>query len=130
MTETDPLSRLRVALVVGLGGFAGAILRYAVELLVPSPLVATAAANVGGCLALGFVFYEDQYVGSMSTSARLAVATGFLSSFTTYSTFVVGAATADPRLAAAYVVGSYALGFAAVLVGRALAARLATEVGR
>jgi len=129
MTETDILSRASVVFVVGIGGFAGANLRYAVELLVPSSLVATAVANVLGCLALGFVFYENQYAGSISTPARLAIATGFISSFTTYSTFVVDAVTAEPRLAVLYVAGSYALGFTAVLLGRGVAVRVVAHLG-
>jgi CrcB protein len=123
VTETNPLAHLEVILIVGIGGFAGANLRYLFELLIPSLLLATLAANVLGCLALGFFFYEGTYGSSISTPARTVIATGFISSFTTYSTFVVDAVTAEPVIALAYVAGSYALGFAAVLVGRTLATR-------
>jgi len=133
MTETNPLRHLEIVLIVGIGGFAGANLRYLFELLIPSALVATAAANVLGCLALGFFFYEGKYGNSISTPARTVIATGFISSFTTYSTFVVDAATAEPVVALVYVAGSYTLGFAAVLTGRGLArgaaVRFGTEAG-
>jgi CrcB protein len=52
------------------------------------------------------------------------LSTGFLSSFTTYSTFALEVATAAPAVAAGYALGSYALGFGAVLAGRALAGRV------
>lgn len=125
----NPIKRLGTVVIVALGGFAGANLRFLFGLVSPSPLVGTIAANVLGCLALGFVFYEGQYGGSISPPARTAIATGFLSSFTTYSTFILDAATADPAIAVAYVGGSYALGFAAVLVGRALAGAAVTRYG-
>jgi CrcB protein len=46
------------------------------------------------------------------------MATGFIASFTTYSTFIIGALTTSPMLAVGYVATSYVLGFGAVLVGR------------
>jgi CrcB protein len=129
MTESNPLARLEVVLIVGIGGFAGANLRYLLELVVPSSLFATLAANVLGCLALGFFFYEGKYGDSISKPARTVIATGFISSFTTYSTFVVDAATAAPAVALVYVAGSYGLGFAAVLAGRGLAVRAVARYG-
>lgn len=119
MTQTD--ARLEPILLVGIGGFAGANLRYLVELLVPGTLVATAAVNVLGSFALAVIFYETQFAGRLSKPTRHVLATGFLSSFTTYSTFVVDAVTAEPRVAVIYVAGSYALGFLGVLAGRSLA---------
>lgn len=118
MTRTHPLEHLETVLVVGIGGFAGSNLRYFAELVVPSSLVATLMVNVLGCLALGFFLYEELYEGSLSQSGRAILATGFISSFTTYSTFVIDAIRTAPMMALGYVVGSYALGFAAVFVGR------------
>jgi CrcB protein len=129
MTETNPLAYLEVILIAGIGGFAGSNLRYLFELLLPSALIATFAANVLGCLALGFFFYEGKYGDSISRPARTVIATGFISSFTTYSTFVVDAATATPAVAIVYVAGSYVLGFAAVLAGRGLATHAVARYG-
>lgn len=118
MTRTHPLEHLETILVVGIGGFAGANLRYFVELTVPATLTATLRVNAFGCLALGFFLYEDLYSGTISESGRALLATGFIASFTTYSTFIIDALRTTPALAVAYVAGSYALGFLAVLIGR------------
>jgi CrcB protein len=110
-------------LLVAVGGFAGATLRHAVELLAPS-LLATLAVNVVGSLLLGVVVYERRFLGSLSEPLRVAVVTGFLASLTTYSTFAVDTATVAPLLAVGNVAANYALGLTGVFVGRALAARL------
>ncbi|MFT4945803.1 MAG: CrcB protein [Natronomonas sp.] len=120
MTGLQP-RRLEAITLVGIGGFAGANLRYLVELLVPATLVATALINILGSAALGFIFYESRFSGGLSASGRRVLATGLLSSFTTYSTFVVDAVLAEPLIGAGYVAGSYALGFLGVLVGREVA---------
>ncbi len=121
MDDTHPLEHLEAILIIGVGGFAGSNLRYFIELLVPTTLIATATVNVLGCLALGFFFYEDMYAGTISNPSRTVLATGFISSFTTYSTFVMDALIATPAVGVAYVAGSYLLGFVAVLFGRELA---------
>lgn len=118
MTQRDPFGQLVAVLVVGIGGFAGSNLRYFVELVVPSSLVATATVNILGCIAIGFILYLDIYTGSFSQSTRTILATGFIASFTTYSTFVLDVLSTSPYLALAYALGSYALGFGGVLVGR------------
>lgn len=118
MEHSHTLEQLEGILVVGIGGFAGSNFRYAVELFVPSSLAATALVNVLGSLALGFFIYESRLTGTISETSRTLIATGFIASFTTYSTFVVDALTTTPALAVGYIIGSYALGFGAVLVGR------------
>ncbi len=115
------LARLEAVLGVGIGGFVGANLRYLVDVLVPTTLVATAIVNIVGSFALGLIVYEAEFTGRLTATSRRVLATGMLSSFTTYSTFVVDALTATPVLGAGYVLGSYALGFVGVLGGRALA---------
>ena len=117
----NPLGRLEGVLIVGIGGFAGSNLRYFVESLVPSTLAATATVNVLGCLALGFFFYERRFGDRLTERGRTVLATGFISSFTTYSTFVLDALTAVPAVGLAYLAGSYTLGFVGVLAGRELA---------
>lgn len=129
MARTHPLEHLETILIVGIGGFAGSNLRYFVELVVPSTLTATLTVNVLGCLALGFFLYEDLYGDTISQSGRTVLATGFIASFTTYSTFIIDAISTTPLLAIGYVAGSYALGFTAVLVGRE-SARWVTPTGQ
>lgn len=117
------------ALVVAVGGFAGAVLRHAVAVALPGGFPwGTLAVNVAGSFALGVVLYEQRLVGRIGPELRLLVGTGFLSSFTTYSAFAAETAALSPALAAANVGANYALGFAAVLVGRAVVRTMAGEV--
>lgn len=118
MTDDHPLRTLEAIVLVAVGGFAGANLRYLLGLALPD-LAGTLAANALGSFALGFVLYEAIHVGLLSDRTKLVVATGFLSSFTTYSTFAVQTVTLDSPLAMLANVGAtYALGFAGVLAGR------------
>lgn len=129
MAQNHPLEHLETILIIGIGGFAGSNLRYFVDLIVPSTLAATLTVNTLGCLALGFLLYEEIYSGTISQSGRSILATGFISSFTTYSTFIIDTLQSAPMVAIGYVAGSYALGFAAVLVGRD-GARRVTNTGQ
>ena len=113
-------------LLVGLGGSLGAMARYAVSLAVARywdgefPL-GTFVANVSGCFALGFFATLGAERAALDPSLRLAVATGFLGAYTTFSTF--GYET--HRLlesgawlwAAANALGSLLAGLAAVWLG-------------
>jgi CrcB protein len=103
-----------------MGGALGANARYVIGLGVPG-LGGTFVANVVGCFLLGFIVYEAAYTSIISRRSRLVFGTGFLSSLTTYSTFAVETVQATPVVGVANVVGNYAAGFAAVLVGRAVA---------
>jgi len=118
---TDQPRRLGKALaLVAVGGFVGATLRWAVSLLAPG-LPGTLAVNAVGSLALGFLVYEAVGTSALADEARTLLGTGFLSSLTTYSTFAVESASVAPPLLVANVAANYGLGFAGVLVGRALA---------
>ena len=126
MARTHPLEHLEVVLIIGIGGFAGSNLRYFVDSVVPYSLLATATVNFLGCMALGFFLYEKLYTETISQPARTVFSTGFISSFTTYSTFVIDAITATPMIGLGYILGSYTLGFMGVLVGRSGARRVTT----
>ena len=127
MADSRSLATVESTVLIALGGFAGANVRYAADLMLPA-LSATLVANVAGSALLGFVLYEEALVGAFSRQLRVALGTGFLSSLTTYSTFAVQTATATPAVAALNVVGNYALGFLGVGLGRWAALRLAAEV--
>jgi CrcB protein len=79
-------------LVVGLGGFLGAIARYSVGVWVDTfwrrdfPL-ATFLVNVSGCFILGFFLTLAAERMSITPMMRLFVATGFVGAYTTFSTF-------------------------------------------
>jgi CrcB protein len=80
-------------LLVGLGGFVGAVGRYLVSGLAHKIFstevypVGTITVNVIGCLVLGFCAGLVQSREFLSTEFRLCVMIGLLGSFTTYSTF-------------------------------------------
>ncbi|ADJ14936.1 fluoride efflux transporter FluC [Halalkalicoccus jeotgali] len=113
-------SRPATLALVATGGFLGAMARYGVALLGPG-LAGTFLANVTGCLALGYVFYTAAATERISPETRLFVATGFLSSYTTYSTFALQTTEASPAWGVLNVLGNYACGFVAVVLGRRLA---------
>ena len=120
---TDRVGRVAKPLaLVAAGGFAGATLRWAVSLLAPG-LPGTLAANATGSLLLGVLVYAAVGPSALADDARTLLGTGFLASFTTYSTFAVQSASVAPALLVANVAANYALGFMGVLVGRAFGVR-------
>ena len=80
-------------LLVGAGGFVGAVLRYlasafALRIAPGSALPpGTLLVNVIGSLVLGALYALAETRQLLSPEARLLLATGVLGSFTTFSTF-------------------------------------------
>jgi len=111
--------RARGYALVAAGGALGAAARYGVGAVLPS-LVSTFAANAVGCFAVGYVLHAAS-IDAVGEEARLLAATGFVSSFTTYSTFALDTFGARPAVAVIYVASSYAVGFAAVVAGKSVA---------
>lgn len=126
MFRKHSLVTLETVVLIAMGGALGANVRYVVGTVVPG-LGGTFLANVTGCYLLGFLVYEEQYTGVIAERSQLLFGTGFLSSFTTYSTFALETVQAAPVVGVGYVVASYAVGFTAVLVGRTTALRLTDE---
>lgn len=118
-----PLVRLETIVLIGIGGFAGSNLRFFAAGIVPEPQAATTLlVNALGSLVLGFILYEAMHSGLLDEQTQLVAATGFLSSFTTYSTFALQTALlASPLWMILNVLANYALGFSGVLVGRRFA---------
>jgi CrcB protein len=114
---------------VGIGGFLGAVARYGVSLAVARlwsgefPL-ATFVVNVGGSFVLGFFASFGAARLSVDPALRLLVATGFLGSFTTFSTFEYEThrllETGAWAWAGLNVLGSLAAGLVAVHLGAEL----------
>lgn len=125
MTESHPLLTVETVVLIGIGGFAGSNLRYFVGSLF-SGLGGTLLVNALGSFALGFLLYEAMHLGVLAEETKLAATTGFLSSFTTYSTFAVETAL-TPEWAVVNVAASYALGFGGVLLARGAVARVERE---
>jgi CrcB protein len=97
--------------IVAAGGALGALSRYGIGLAVDGP-AGTLLANVAGSLLLGVLVAR-----ALPESLQLFAATGFCSSFTTYSTFAVETLALGPRLGAVYLVVTYAAGIAAAGLG-------------
>ena len=80
-------------LLVGLGGFIGSALRFAisggVQRLFPYSQFpfGTLAVNVLGCLCIGFLGGIGQQRGALDTGAHLLLVAGLLGGFTTFSSF-------------------------------------------
>lgn len=119
---------MRNLLIVGLGGFIGAVLRYLISggvqkwsQSVDFPY-GTLAVNLIGCLVIGMLTRLDEMRGLLSPEMRFFVLIGLLGAFTTYSTFSNEAMNLinDRRfnLAALYMAAHLVLGLGAVLAGR------------
>jgi len=118
-------------LCVGLGGFLGAVLRYAISGLVQDWSKSidfpygTLAVNIIGCLIIGLLSYVSESRGLFSAEMRLFVFIGILGSFTTYSTFSneAMALLGDGKhlMALSYIGGHLFLGLGAVWLGHVLA---------
>ncbi len=81
---------LRDVLIVGLGGFLGAVARYVVSGLVQDGFtfpVGTLFVNVLGSFLLSLIMYFTEFVGLFSDETRIFLTVGFLGAFTTMSTF-------------------------------------------
>jgi len=118
-------------LCVGMGGFLGAILRYAISGQVQNWSKSidfpygTLVVNILGCLVIGLLSYLSETRGMFSAEVRLCVFIGILGSFTTYSTFsneamsLLGDGT---HLAALTYMGAHLfLGLGAVWLGHVIA---------
>ena len=124
-------------LAVALAGTFGALGRYGVSALIhnagwhaPWP---TFAVNVLGCLLFGVAFAVLDARTQWDPTIRLAVLTGFLGAFTTFSTFAFDNAAlvreGQYGLAALNIAGQNALGIAALFAGLALATRFIPPTG-
>lgn len=114
---------------IGLGGFGGAIARYAIDSIVTGRLGAgfpwgTLVVNATGSFVLGLLFVLSQERTDLPAEIRGPVLIGFLGAYTTFSTFMLeswrlvdsGAWLA----AAANMGGSLAVGMIALLAGLAV----------
>lgn len=135
--DPAPLLHLqpRLLLLVLAGGTVGAVLRHLVSATADAQAGelpwATFGVNVAGAFALGLLLELLGRRGpdtSRRRDVRLALGTGLLGAFTTYS--ALGAETAllvragEPALAGGYALGSAVAGLLAAGAGIALAAAL------
>jgi CrcB protein len=110
--------------LIGLAGAAGALCRYGIGTAVGAVAFpwTTLSINLVGSFLLGLLVRSG--VGTLGTDVRIALGTGFLGAFTTFSTFSVEAMTlvrdGRPAAAGAYVAVSVAAGLAAAAAGYGL----------
>lgn len=120
---------MRDLLLVGTGGFLGAVARYALTLLVArgaSPArfpLATLVVNISGCLAIGILAGLGERTNLMTPGSRLFLMTGLLGGYTTFSAFALETFLAREHgsLVVLNVVAQVGLGLLAVVVGYRLA---------
>ncbi len=80
-------------LLIGLGGFMGALLRYGVSGFIQSWSKSinfpygTLVVNLLGCLLIGILSQVGEVRGVISPEARYFIFIGLLGAFTTFSTF-------------------------------------------
>lgn len=112
---------------VGTAGMAGALSRYLLGLWIQNsgiggsfPL-ATLFINLAGCFLLAFFYTWAAQHTSVHPHVRTAVGTGFIGSFTTFSTFSYEALQlmqhGQAGLAASYVLVSLLGGYATAVLG-------------
>lgn len=118
MLRENGLLHVERALLVGIGGFAGANLRYFFELVLPSTPGAILVVNVAGCFGIAALLYWSHVTAVFSAESRLVFGVGLLASFTTYSTFAVILVEGTLGFAVGYAIGTYAFGILGVLAGR------------
>lgn len=107
-------------ILIAVGGFAGATVRYGLGAVSGEALAVTLAVNAAGCFLLGMLLFGTQSSGAVASRLRFALGTGFAASFTTYSTFIADITLAEPTIASLYFLGSYATGIGAILLSRVL----------
>lgn len=120
---------------VMLGGALGALCRYLTSTLVQTLVqsttyggfpLATLLVNVLGSFLLSLLFHAN--TTNLSPTVQLAISTGFLGSFTTFSTFELDSYRLMQEQqwgwVSVYLFGNLLLGFGAILLGRAAAQRL------
>ncbi len=113
-------------LAISIGAILGANARYwiglwAKELFATSFPLGTFIVNVLGSLLLGFLVALSLKRGDLSQTTLLLLGTGFMGSFTTFSTFSVETVllitSGNWQLALFNVAGSIALGLGGVWLG-------------
>ncbi|NJL48343.1 MAG: fluoride efflux transporter CrcB [Leptolyngbyaceae cyanobacterium SM2_5_2] len=127
---------LRAPIAVGLGAVPGALSRYYLSQslaqwawLAGFP-AGTLAVNLLGCFLLGLFLTLTRNKIPVGEDVRLLVATGFIGSLTTFSSYgleVTNLGLAHWRLTLLYGLGSPMLGLVCLFSGIALAQNLAVE---
>lgn len=125
--------KLSSLMLVGAGGFLGAIARYGVGTAVSNRLGSswpwgTFIINVSGCFLIAFFLVLTTERVAVSEGWRFFFPTGFVGAYTTFSTFEYETLQLVEKgavsRALAYVVASTVVGFCAVLLASWTARRI------
>ncbi len=118
------------AFAIASGAFTGALSRFYITEWAKAKFdakfpYATFAINLTGCLAVGFFFTISQGITGYPPELDLLIRTGFLGSYTTFSTYGFDTLTlwrSKQAIATAfYWAGSIILGLGSVILGVAIA---------
>lgn len=121
---------MSVWLGIAFGGAAGALVRYWISVSVEQRIamtpwsdfpLSTLLVNVAGCFLLGAIINLAR-TGALSQAQRVAIGTGFVGSFTTFSAFIADADSlalnSTVFRSLLYAAGNLGLGYLAFLAGR------------
>ena len=83
---------MRLGIWMAVGGMAGTLARWGLSTAVQRACATrfpwgTVAVNLAGCFAFGLIWAIAESRGTVPAVARIAVLTGFLGAFTTFSAF-------------------------------------------
>jgi fluoride exporter len=119
-------------LLIGIGGFIGAILRFVLSGWIQSGVTSfplgTLGVNFIGSFFLSLILYLSEYRGFFSEEVRIFLTIGILGSFTTMSTFSFESfkllEQGELGTLSLNVIGTLTLTFLAVYLGKILVANL------
>ena len=121
-----------IILWIGLGGFAGALLRYWISGWIQAGAVTfplgTLAVNFIGSFILAMVMFLSEFKGYFNEETRIFLSIGLLGSFTTMSTFSYESfkllEQQEHLLFSVNVIGSVALTLLAIYLGKVITLNL------
>ncbi|MGE5660486.1 MAG: fluoride efflux transporter CrcB [Actinomycetota bacterium] len=124
------MSDITIVLAIAAGAVPGALSRYQITEWTKAKFgskfpYGTFIINLTGCLAMGFFFTLSKGITGYPKELDLLIRTGFLGSYTTFSTYGFDTLSLwrskQPAATAFYWSGSAVLGLGAVMIGVAIA---------
>ena len=121
-----------IVLRIGIGGFAGALLRYWISGWIQAGMITfplgTLVVNFIGSFILAMVMFLSEYKGYFNEETRIFLSIGLLGSFTTMSTFSYESfkllEQQEHMLFSINVIGSVALTLLAIYLGKIITLNL------